>query len=151
MNSHRADQPNFDYDPGYAQTYDTDYDHEYDRVTARDIADLLHHLAEMRCAAPTDAIDPTERAAFLTARQSCSPGSLETPNRPASTTAAAKSARWPPTPAPPPHRPSRNFRPSNGWGQIREEHPLGRSPGMGPDHRRTPGPVLVDRASVLDV
>ena len=50
---------NFDYDAGYEQTYDTDYEHAYDRVTAHDIADLLHHLAEMRCG------DPAERAAFL--------------------------------------------------------------------------------------
>ena len=51
--------------------YDTDYDNDYDRATARDIADLLHHLAKMRCGEPPDsangvAIDPAERAAFLT-------------------------------------------------------------------------------------
>jgi hypothetical protein len=68
MNGLGADHPNFDYDPGYPQTYDTDYENEYDRVTARDIADLLHHLAEMRCRARTDPIDPTERAAFLTSK-----------------------------------------------------------------------------------
>jgi hypothetical protein len=68
-----ADQHNFDYNAGYAQTYDTDYDNAYDRVTARDIADLLHHLAEMRCGtrgdrhsnAAINPIDPAERAAFL--------------------------------------------------------------------------------------
>jgi hypothetical protein len=42
-----------------------------DRVTARDIADLLHHLAAMRCGPAGDGrsgdtIDPAERAAFLT-------------------------------------------------------------------------------------
>jgi hypothetical protein len=42
------------------------YDNEYNRVTARDIADLLHHLAEMRCGAGINAIDPAERAVFLT-------------------------------------------------------------------------------------
>jgi hypothetical protein len=45
------------------------YDSEYDRVTARDIADLLHHLAELRLGHSDghvgDAINPTERAAFL--------------------------------------------------------------------------------------
>jgi hypothetical protein len=50
--------------------YDTEHDNNYDRVTACDIADLLHHLATMRCGGPPDsltgvAIDPAERAAFL--------------------------------------------------------------------------------------
>lgn len=47
---------------------DTDndtYDNEYDRVTAHDIADLLHHLAEMLCG-HSGATDPAQRAAFLT-------------------------------------------------------------------------------------
>jgi hypothetical protein len=68
MNSHGAEPSNYDYDPGYPQTYDTDFDNAYDRVTARDIADLLHHLAEMRCgtrAGANNGIDPAERAAFL--------------------------------------------------------------------------------------
>ena len=72
MNAHpddaAADPPTLDYDPGYPQTYDTDFDNAYDRVTVRDIADLLHHLAEMRCTTPADVInviDPAERAAFL--------------------------------------------------------------------------------------
>jgi hypothetical protein len=44
---------------------------EYDRVTARDIADLLHHLAALRCGPAGDGrsgdtIDPADRAAFLT-------------------------------------------------------------------------------------
>ena len=30
---------------------DHDFDNVYDRVTVRDIADLLHHAAEMRCSA----------------------------------------------------------------------------------------------------
>ena len=74
MNEHStAGHDNFGYDPGYPQTYDGDYDNNYDnnydRVTARDIADLLHHLAEMRCS-PRDGvinnvIDPAERAVFL--------------------------------------------------------------------------------------
>ena len=46
-----ADPPTFDYDPGYPQTYEHDFDNAYDRVTVRDIADLLHHAAEMRCSA----------------------------------------------------------------------------------------------------
>ena len=44
-----ADPPTFDYDPGYPQTYERDFDNVYDRVTVRDIADLLHHPP--RCAA----------------------------------------------------------------------------------------------------
>jgi hypothetical protein len=67
-----AEHPNFDYDAGYAQTYDTDNDTAYDRVTARDIADLLHHLAQMRCSAAdgrhgviNTVTDPAERATFL--------------------------------------------------------------------------------------
>jgi hypothetical protein len=44
------------------------YDNEYARVTERDIADLLHHLAEMRCGASTAVIEPAERAAFLTSK-----------------------------------------------------------------------------------
>jgi hypothetical protein len=69
MNEHSAAERNFDYDAGYAQTYDTDHDNAYARVTARDIADLLHHLAAMRCSTGTGTgtgvIDPAERAAFL--------------------------------------------------------------------------------------
>jgi hypothetical protein len=37
---------------------------DYDAVTARDIAEFLHHLAELRSSARAD--DPAERAAFLT-------------------------------------------------------------------------------------
>jgi hypothetical protein len=73
MNAHpadpAADPPTFDYDPGYPQTYERDFDNAYDRVTARDIADLLHHAAEMRCSPRNgvinNVIDPAERAAFL--------------------------------------------------------------------------------------
>ena len=63
-----ADPPTFDYDPGYPQTYERDFDNVYDRVTVRDIADLLHHAAEMRCSTRdgiNNVIDPAERAAFL--------------------------------------------------------------------------------------
>src|SRR5690349_1283639 len=49
---HNAEHHNFDYDPGYPQTYEGDFDNAYDRFTAGDIADLLHHLAEMRCNTP---------------------------------------------------------------------------------------------------
>ena len=42
----------------------TDDATDYDRTTARDIADLLHHLAELRYAPPST--DPAGRAAFLT-------------------------------------------------------------------------------------
>ncbi|MGI5132487.1 hypothetical protein ACQEVB_37175 [Pseudonocardia sp. CA-107938] len=59
---------NFGYDPGYPQTYERDFDNAYTRVTARDIADLLHHAAQMRCNPRdgiTTTIDPAERAAFL--------------------------------------------------------------------------------------
>ncbi|WP_147201366.1 hypothetical protein, partial [Pseudonocardia asaccharolytica] len=39
-------------------------DHDgYDAVTARDIAEFLHHLAELRCA--PDGPNPADRAAFL--------------------------------------------------------------------------------------
>ena len=72
MNGHGAEPANFDYDPGYPQTYEGDFDNAYDRVTARDIADLLHHLAEMRCSTPAgiinNVIDPAERAAFLSSK-----------------------------------------------------------------------------------
>ena len=71
MNGHDAEPCNFDYDPDYPQTYDTDFDNAYDRVTARDIADLLHHLAEMRCSTRdgiNNVIDPAERAAFLSGK-----------------------------------------------------------------------------------
>jgi hypothetical protein len=63
-----ADPPTFDYDPGYPQTYERDFDNVYDQVTVRDIADLLHHAAEMRCSTRdgiNNVIDPTERATFL--------------------------------------------------------------------------------------
>ena len=63
-----ADPPTFDYDPGYPQTYQRGYDNAYDRVTARDIADLLHQFSELRGATRGDgttSIDPAERAAFL--------------------------------------------------------------------------------------
>ncbi|MFC4949237.1 hypothetical protein [Pseudonocardia sp. GCM10023141] len=66
---HAADPPTFDYDPGYPQTFERDYDNAYDRVTARDIADLLHQFTEMRCSPRggviDTVIDPAERAAFL--------------------------------------------------------------------------------------
>ena len=72
MNAHpddsAADPPTFDYDPGYPQTYEHDFDNAYDRVTVRDIADLLHHAAKMRCSTRdgiNNVIDPAERAAFL--------------------------------------------------------------------------------------
>lgn len=63
-----ADPPTFDYDPGYPQTYRRDYDNAYQRVTARDIADLLHQAVELRGhpgAGITTVIDPAQRAAFL--------------------------------------------------------------------------------------
>ena len=69
FNPENLDPETFDYDPGYPQTYEHDFDNAHDRVTARDIADLLHHLAEMRCNTPAgvinNIIDPAERAAFL--------------------------------------------------------------------------------------
>jgi hypothetical protein len=73
MNGHNAEHHNadcnFNYDPGYPQTDEGEFDSAYDRVTARDIADLLHHLAQMRCSTPAgvlnNVIDPAERAAFL--------------------------------------------------------------------------------------
>ena len=60
MNGHEAEHHNFDYDPGYPQTYEGDFDNAYDRVTAGDIADLLHHLAEMRCNTPAGRPHPAE-------------------------------------------------------------------------------------------
>ena len=63
-----ADPPTFDYDPGYPQTYERDFDNVYDPVTVRDIADLLHHAAQMRCSTHdgiNNVIDPAQRAAFL--------------------------------------------------------------------------------------
>ena len=65
MNGHRAEHCNFDYDPGYPQTYEGDFGNAYDRVTARDIADFLHHLAELRNGHAESVIDPAQRAAFL--------------------------------------------------------------------------------------
>ena len=69
MNADPAtDPPSFDYDPGYPQTSERDYDNTYDRVTARDIANLLHHAAELRCSPRNginNVIDPAERATFL--------------------------------------------------------------------------------------
>ena len=65
---HNAEHHNFGYDPGYPQADEGEFDNAYDRVTARDIADLLHHLAEMRCTPAgviNHDIDPAERAAFL--------------------------------------------------------------------------------------
>jgi hypothetical protein len=44
---------------------DSQHDNDYDRVTARDIADLLHHLAEIRCTGHRYLVDPAERATFL--------------------------------------------------------------------------------------
>jgi hypothetical protein len=45
-------------------SHDTDPSDDYDAVTAHDIAEFLHHLAELRCA-PGDGPDPAGRAAFL--------------------------------------------------------------------------------------
>ena len=44
----------------------TDDATDYDRITARDIADLLRHLADMRCAAATPSTDPADRAGIVT-------------------------------------------------------------------------------------
>lgn len=44
----------------------TDDATDYDRITARDIADLLHHLADLRYATPRTSTDAADRAAFLT-------------------------------------------------------------------------------------
>ena len=41
------------------------YDSDYDRVTAHDIADFLHHLAELRNGHDESVINPAQRAAFL--------------------------------------------------------------------------------------
>jgi hypothetical protein len=48
-----ADPPTFDYDPGYPQTYERDFDNVYDRVTVRDIADLRR-----RCGRRAAGADP---------------------------------------------------------------------------------------------
>jgi hypothetical protein len=50
-------------DNAMIDNYDGDYDNDYDRVTARDIAQFLHHHAELRAGPRGD--DPAERAAFL--------------------------------------------------------------------------------------
>ena len=68
LDPENLDPETLDYDPGYPQSYEGDFDNAYDRLTTRDIADLLHHLAEMRCNTAgviNNIIDPTERAAFL--------------------------------------------------------------------------------------
>ena len=36
-----ADPPTFDYDPGYPQTYERDFDNVYDRVTCPVPSDLI--------------------------------------------------------------------------------------------------------------
>ena len=53
-----------DDDPTIEPFRRTDYIDEFDRVTARDIADFLDHHATLRCADP-GGDDPTARAAFL--------------------------------------------------------------------------------------
>ncbi len=63
LDPENLDPETFDYDPGYPQTYECEFDNAYDRVTASDIADLLHHLAEMRCGSGTT--EPAERTTFL--------------------------------------------------------------------------------------
>ena len=65
---HNAEHHNFGYDPGYPQADEGEFDNAYDRVTARDIADLLHQASEQRGhpgAGITSIIGPAERAAFL--------------------------------------------------------------------------------------
>src|SRR4051795_10050439 len=44
--------------------YDTEHDNNYDRVTAHDIAEFLHHLAELRNGHAESVLDPAQRAAF---------------------------------------------------------------------------------------
>ncbi|MGH3748039.1 MAG: hypothetical protein ACRDT8_11630 [Micromonosporaceae bacterium] len=41
----------------------SDHPDDYDAVTARDIAEFLHHLADLRCA--PNGPDPAQRAEFL--------------------------------------------------------------------------------------
>ena len=115
---------------------DTDgYDSDYDRVTAHDIADLLHHLAELRNAGTTSPSSiPPNGLRSSPARPICSPASPSRPNTPASTPTASRSGRWPTPHAPPPTTSSPNSR-SSDWGQLRGELPTVRPPRVGPDQQ----------------
>ena len=115
----------FDYDPGYPQTYEQRLRQLYDRVTAHDIADLLHH-------ARRDALQRPRRVKRHRSRRAgrvpvpqgriCSPASPSTPNTPASTPTASN--------------------PADGRHDARAaaEHAQPQLPQqrLGPDQRRTP-------------
>jgi hypothetical protein len=71
--------------------HDDHHRDDYDVVTARDIAEFLHYLAELRCA--PGRTNPAERAAFLgrkaelftrIASQAARPVQTPTPSRSAS-------------------------------------------------------------------
>jgi hypothetical protein len=107
----------------------------YDAVTAADIADFTHYLAQLRFGQPR-ADDPAERAVFL-ARKAELLARI-----------AAQHTRTDPGYAehvlhlalPTPSRPPSTSR-SSGWGQLTGElEPVSAHP-VGPDQRRTPGPV----------
>jgi hypothetical protein len=98
----------------------TDDATDYDRTTARDIAGLLHHLAELRYAPPST--DPAGRDAFLTREAELFTRIARGQSAPAPTPTAARSDRWPPTPRQPPDTNARNSH-SCRWGQLRGEKP----------------------------
>lgn len=118
-------------------------------VTARDIAELLHHVAKMRCGGPPDspnslANDPAERATFPArkakmftriARQA-ERTRLDDYSRQVRQVAgnARRAAEQ-----------AQHQLPQQQAGPNQRKHPTTSLTVMGPDHR-TPGPVLLDTA-----
>ena len=109
----------------------------YDAVTAADIADFTHYLAQLRFGQPR-ADDPSARSSWP-ARPTSSSGSP--PSTPAPTPATPNTSSISPSMRmPPPSRPPSTSRYSR-WGQLTGElEPVSAHP-VGPDQRRTPGPV----------
>ena len=133
---------------GKERRHERRHHRDYDRVTAADIAEFTRYLAELRYGHPR-ADNPTEARAV--------PGPQGRPAHPDRRPAhphrpRLRRTRPPARPRraqPPPSRPPSNFR-TSGWGQLTGELRPRSSHPVGPDQRRTPGPVLVDTATLGD-
>ena len=115
----------------------------YDAVTAADIADFTHYLAQLRFGQPR-ADDPAERAVFLARKAEllariAAQHTRTDPSYAEHVLHLALDAHAAAEQAPSTSRSSR-------WGQLTGElEPVSAHP-VGPDQRRTPGPVPVDTA-----
>ena len=123
------------------------HDSDYDRVTAHDIADLLHHLAELRNGHDESVIDPAQRAAFLSRKADLFTRLAEQAEH-TRIDAYSQQIRQMADAARAAAEHVQPQLPTAATGANSEENsPPSAHHGVGPDRRRTPGPVLIDTAS----